>query len=497
MAVGAGAPRSAPIAVGTAALALRLVGLGDKPFWLDEALTLQRARLPLPELVADSIGHLHSPVFFLLLRPVALITDAEWALRLPSALASALAAALTCVAGRAAWNERAGLAAGLIMALSPFQVQFAQEARSYALSAGLVLLALWGLLRLANDPAAATAPLTRPGPARGAWTAYAAGSAGALLLHGAGALWLATGSLILLAIAANAGPERRAALRNGIVATAAVLVAGLPLLALLARPLYWTAVKGYWVPPLSAAWIGNAIEAVYLMRIADVVAFGLAPAALPGLGFALAALAAFGVWQLRRRPLLLAVLAAAVLVLPAALLAASLVRPVFLARYLLWSAPAFFVLAGIGLAALPVRAFAAALAALAAAGLWNLAPYYGFESKPRWDLAARHVAERAGPDDAVLLTTPSMRLVFEPYHRRFGGALEAVATAEAARAVQDRGGAVWGIRGLAGFGSEPSAEAFGRATAALGEPDDTATFGRHITVYRFPPAHRRAQSAER
>lgn len=491
MAVGAGVARLAPVAIGGAALALRLIGLGDKPYWLDEALTLHRARLPLPELVADSIEHLHSPAYFLLVRPIALVTDAEWALRLPSALAGTLAAVLVYAVGRAAWDGRAGIAAGLLMALSPFQVQYAQEARSYAISLALVLAALWGLLRLANDPAAAAAALTRPGPARGPWAAYAAGSAGALLLHAAGVLWLIAGSLILLAIVAGAGSHRRAVLKNGVVVTAVVLAVWLPLLTLLARWMYWTAVKGYWVPPPSAEWIGNAIEAVYLGRISDVVMFAPGPAALPGLGLALAALAAFGAWRLRRRPLMLAALAAALLVLPAALLIASLVRPVFLPRYLLWSAPPFFVLAGLGIAALPARAFAAALAALTAAGLWNLAPYYGFEAKPRWDLAARHIAERLGPDDAVLLTAPSMRLVFEPYYRRFGGAggtLAAVATIEAARAVQTRGGAVWGIRGRVGYGSELSAEAFGQATAPLGPPAEAAAFGRHVTVYRFPPA---------
>ncbi|MGH7061113.1 MAG: hypothetical protein ACREFH_12040, partial [Stellaceae bacterium] len=62
-----------PAAIGAAALLLRLYGLGDKPFWLDEVASLHRATASVPDLVADSLHASHYPSYFLLLWLVARI----------------------------------------------------------------------------------------------------------------------------------------------------------------------------------------------------------------------------------------------------------------------------------------------------------------------------------------------------------------------------------------------------------------------------------------
>ncbi|MGO9817312.1 MAG: hypothetical protein ACLPG5_04445, partial [Acidocella sp.] len=59
-----------PGAVFVLALLPRLIGLGARPFWLDEVFTLQRASLSTPALVQDSFANHHMPSFFLLLRPL-------------------------------------------------------------------------------------------------------------------------------------------------------------------------------------------------------------------------------------------------------------------------------------------------------------------------------------------------------------------------------------------------------------------------------------------
>ena len=50
-----------PAAIGLLALAFRLYGLGDKPFWLDEIATLRRATATVPDLVGDSLYNNHYP----------------------------------------------------------------------------------------------------------------------------------------------------------------------------------------------------------------------------------------------------------------------------------------------------------------------------------------------------------------------------------------------------------------------------------------------------
>ena len=42
-----------PAAIGALTLALRLYGLGDKPFWLDEVASLRRATGSIPALIAE------------------------------------------------------------------------------------------------------------------------------------------------------------------------------------------------------------------------------------------------------------------------------------------------------------------------------------------------------------------------------------------------------------------------------------------------------------
>ncbi len=149
------------------ALALRLYGLGDKPFWLDEVASLRRATATVPDLVVDSLHNNHYPSYFLLLWLVGQIGTSQWLLRLPSAVFGALGASLTCAIGRQAAGPRSGVIAGLLMAVSPFEVQFGQEARSYTLVSCLILTALFGLVRLAQEPAAAALPMRqRERPAR-------------------------------------------------------------------------------------------------------------------------------------------------------------------------------------------------------------------------------------------------------------------------------------------------------------------------------------------
>src|SRR5271170_4274084 len=164
-------PSSAlPAAIGVFALALRLYGLGDKPFWLDLA-SLRRATASLPDLVVDSLNNNHYPSYFLLLWLVGQIGTSQWLLRLPSAVFGAIGASMTCAIGTRAAGRPSGAIAGLLMAVSPFEVQFGQEARSYTLVSCLILTALFGLVRLAQEPAAAALPVRRSA-LRGAWMAY-------------------------------------------------------------------------------------------------------------------------------------------------------------------------------------------------------------------------------------------------------------------------------------------------------------------------------------
>lgn len=129
--------RIAAMLITLVGFSVRLHHLAGDSFWYDEILTVNIAGGNLGE--AFSVRS-HPPLFYLLVSSaIKLLEENEFAARLPSAIAGALAVPLLLVWGRLMKRPRAGLWAGLLLALSPFHVRYSQEARHYA---WLMLLSL-------------------------------------------------------------------------------------------------------------------------------------------------------------------------------------------------------------------------------------------------------------------------------------------------------------------------------------------------------------------
>jgi mannosyltransferase len=487
---GGGLPIALPAAIGALALLLRLYGLGDKPFWLDEVTSLHRATARIPDLVADSLHNNHYPSYFLLLWLVAKIGASQWLLRLPSALFGALAAALACAIGRRVADARAGAVAGLLMAFSPFEVQFGQEARSYTLVACLILTALWGLVRLAQQPGAAALPFGREGALRGAWAAYGLGTAAALDVLNVAIPWFVAANLGAIVIARAAGNRQRGFWRNWGVAQLLILAAWAPLLAAVYVASKGAVLDGVaWAPAATGKTIWAIVAPVYLLRLSNFITLDLAPAVVPGLSFGVTALAALGAWRLRRAPTVLAALGCAALVLPLGLCLVSLFVPVLVPRYFAWSAAPFFIFAGAGLGLLSGARFAALAAALGAICLINLIPYYRYETKPRWDLVATRLAATAHSGDVVLVNSYYAYSVLAVFAARAGLDQRHVKLTwllpEAAKAAP--GHDVWAVYGRSGQGAKKRSSGDYRRSLslALGGPVAVNAIGRYIVLWRF------------
>lgn len=130
------------------ALILRLFHLGHQSLWVDEFLTWHTAAVGAPLAWQDVVRNDHGPLVQVLLHWwVRWAGDSEWALRLPSALASAatvpvFAALAACLLGPAAL-----LPAAWAAALSPFLVWYGQEARNYAFAILFSTAAAWAAVR--------------------------------------------------------------------------------------------------------------------------------------------------------------------------------------------------------------------------------------------------------------------------------------------------------------------------------------------------------------
>ena len=131
--------------------ALRFYGLGIQSLWSDELASWYFSQSEgVLQVVRDVREDIHPPGYFVMLHFAQdTLGDAEWALRLPSAVAGWLSIPAIYLLGRRVYSRREGLVAALLLAVSWTGIYFSQEARSYAV---LVLLSIitaffwWGMM---------------------------------------------------------------------------------------------------------------------------------------------------------------------------------------------------------------------------------------------------------------------------------------------------------------------------------------------------------------
>ena len=124
---------------------LFLLRLGERSLWADEGATAYRAQQITS--LAEAL-RLHKDFHFLhffLTMGLVRFTRSELVLRFPSAMALTLALPVLYLLGSRLLRPTAGLVGAFLLAISPFAVGYAQEARSYAL---LLLCACLSLLLL-------------------------------------------------------------------------------------------------------------------------------------------------------------------------------------------------------------------------------------------------------------------------------------------------------------------------------------------------------------
>jgi mannosyltransferase len=288
-----------------------LWGIRTPSLWADELATWGAVRMSWRSLyqMLGSVDAVVGPYFTIIKIWTDIVGTSTTALRLPSVGAMVVAAALISLlgarlasGGAARWT---GLLAGLAFAVMPTTSRYAQEARPYAFAMLFAILATLLLVRL----------MERPSPAAAAWYALA--------VIGLGAFHLVA---LLLLIGHAALAWRRARVYWAIAAGVGVL----PLL-----PLLWLghrqSAQISWIKP--AKWL-TLLSTWDVVFTAPVVA---------GFVIVLAVLAFSRRWQ----SLLLITWA---LVPVAVLFVLARLTPVYWPRYLLFTMPAWLLLAALTLA---------------------------------------------------------------------------------------------------------------------------------------------------
>ncbi len=384
---------------------LRFRNLGAESLWLDEAATWLQSRGDLVHLLTSTANENYPPLHNLLvLISIRLFGEAEWALRLPSALAGTLNIIAIYGLGTLLGGRVAGLFAALFLALSGFHIWYSQEARMYA------VLALAATLFAAMAIRFMTAG-GRPAPG---WM-QAAGIA-LLYTHPYGALtWLSIIAGIAVAGRMQPRPWRQGLgtlLRKQIL----VGLAFLPWALNLARRAIVVEQNGFWIQYPTPGYVLNQVLAVASGPFGLALIVAGTAAALFAAGRAgeepgprqrsLAirpAVAALGLWAFG----------------PAALglLASLTVEPVFLARYLIASLPPLLLLAAMGwgrAAGNPVRLVLAGAAATAMAVVALLTGSPG--QREQWRDVGSYLAENVQPSDCLIVARPYVYNVLRYYY---------------------------------------------------------------------------------
>jgi mannosyltransferase len=320
--------------------------VGVPPLWRDEAATKAIAGRSVGQIVAtmphDDVVHF---AYYLVVHVVIrVLGNSNADLRLPSVLAMAVAAAFTALiaqrlarlsrtpaAGR--WYAAAtGLLAGVVFAVLPSVIRYAQEARSYAIVTMLAAIATYLLLRALDDG--------RGGGTGIWWAAYGA----AVFLTG-------LFNIFALLILAAHGLTLLAAGRLGTARPARRRLAGVPLGWLIAG-----VIAAVLLVPLGLMAYAQRDALSWMSAtpiVKNIVALTHFWPGTPGLAWPVFGLAAVGVAAsliAERRALSTATVALPWLVAPPAiLLAASLSHPVYDQRYVEFCLPALAICVAAGI----------------------------------------------------------------------------------------------------------------------------------------------------
>ncbi|MHB8842055.1 MAG: glycosyltransferase family 39 protein [Candidatus Aquicultor sp.] len=140
------------LAISCLGLFLRLYQLGAKSIWQDEGYSITLAGLDLPHMIkALSLGDLNPPLYFITLHSwIGQFGNSEFSARLLSASFSFFAIIVIYKLGTLLFNKEVGILGALLLAISPFNIHYAQEARPYSLLVLLALLSVYFFIKLLN-----------------------------------------------------------------------------------------------------------------------------------------------------------------------------------------------------------------------------------------------------------------------------------------------------------------------------------------------------------
>ena len=381
---------------------LRIVALGRKSFWLDEAASSMLARSDWHTFVTALLQReANMALYYLLLRGWIHVGTSEACLRLLSVVFGVAAVPIMYQLGQALFGTKTARIAAFLMTIHVFHIQYSQEARGYALVVFLALLSSYFFVRLL------------PSATKTTQAAYILASILTVYAHVFGA-WILPAQWACALFLPNAAPVKRTVcIAAGIISVFLSPLVFSLLFVSDRSQLSWmtqdTASSLYHFLLDLSGNAGSPLLVLYLvLLLVSLRSHFRSPQPLQG-G---ATFAYVFLW--------------AWLLLPTFIVGSiSLHQPILQVRYLIVCLPPFLILAADGLAHIGSRPiFVAALMAMAGLSLVGVKSYYKARGDlnhiDNWRDATRYCLSQAQSGDAVLFTYSAEEIPFREYQDRLG-----------------------------------------------------------------------------
>jgi 4-amino-4-deoxy-L-arabinose transferase-like glycosyltransferase len=390
------------------AFALRVYRLGFQSLWRDEADAIIFATRALPRLLSTfTRPKENGPLYFLLLRPwITLVGDGEFCVRFFSLAFGILAIPLAYALGRRWLSPLGSLLGALLMAFSPYLIWYSQEAKMYTLITFLTMLSLYLYVKAL---------------ARGRWlywAAYVVVTSFCLYVHILAALIIPLEIVLFMVW----WPRHRDRLKSWLLALGCVTLPYIPL-ALWEIPLLLSSYQtGH--PFYSLGGVLSILFFAFRHGVWGVASPWLL--ILTSVLFVFLFLAGLFLGDKTVNPAIdsdawRGVTLLLYLFLPIiGVYLISLGMPIFADRYLIYVAPAFYLISARGLAAVKLRSnalFAICLALVLTFDVQSIWAQSHTRLKSDFRSAAQYFALHREPDDLVIFLMPYARHTFEYYYR--------------------------------------------------------------------------------
>jgi len=448
---------------------LRVILLGSRGMWLDETFSVWLANHSVADMLQWTVRlDQHPPLYYLLLHYwIALNGDTPYYARLLSVLFGAGTIPIIYLIGKRLSGAVVGLAAAVFLALSPFNIYFAQETRMYTLLMFNAAVAIYALVKLLTD-SRSVRPIGRQfreylhawrtlGPVEPdtqgefsyqdetrnqtgwrawiyrhrwlpiqtietdlAWVTFIVFSAATLLSHNTAVLFLlATNSFVLGLVLyqrikkSGSPPALQApSFRNWMKAQIGIFILWSPwILAFIQQASRVD--QEFWIPKPDWDTVTRMLR-------------NLLNASLPDQGsqviimWLLCAVLCLGLVYYRKKLSIFLFLAALFAVPFLGELLVSIHRPIFLGKTLIWITIPLFLLLAAGIAQLKFRLLMlVVLGILATNYLFSNGDFYRFVQKEDWSTAAGYVANFAEKDDLILFNSNFVEIPFDYYFKPY------------------------------------------------------------------------------